>query len=76
MRFGPELKTFKIDKPVYAALTIYVPEFVAARDEYYGDIDFTFSAVTSLCLSHYEYGYVFRLLVLGFGFEIWIARNI
>jgi len=76
MRIGPELKTIHIDKPVYSSLTVYVPELTVARDEYYGDLDFSISAQTSLTVSCYEYGYIFRIIVLGFGFEAWIARNI
>lgn len=76
MRIGPELKTVSFQKPAHVALTVYVPEVVVARDGYYGDLDFTISAQTVLTVSSYEYGYIFKIVLLGFGFEVWFARNI
>lgn len=76
MKIGPELKSVIFSKPFHFSFTIYVPEITAARDEYYGDLDFSISAQTSLAASAYEYGYIFRIIVLGFGFEFWAGRGI
>lgn len=75
MKIGPELKTFYINSP-YSTFTLFIPEVAIARDEYYGDYDASFSANTSFCASSYEYGYLLRIIVLGFGFELWVGKNI
>jgi len=58
------------------SFTITIPKITLGRDKFYGDWDFELVFNTALTLSKYEYGYTFKAAILGFGFEIWIGRNI
>jgi hypothetical protein len=76
MRIGPELYSLSIDKPVHCTLAINIPEVTIGRDAFYGDWDLNFVFNSALIMNKYEYGYTLKVAVLGFGFEIWIAKNL
>jgi hypothetical protein len=73
---GPDIKVFHFEKPFAGRLAILVPTLKIKQDEHYGDKDFIFNFNSTLELSKYEYGYTFKLAILGFGFELWIGSNI
>lgn len=73
---GPDIKTFHFDKPFTGRLAILVPTVKIKHDDQYGDRDFIFNFNTTLELSKYEYGYTFKIALLGLGFELWIGKNI
>jgi len=76
MTLGPELVSFHGEKFCKGSFAITIPRITLDRDKFYGDWDFELAFNSALTLSKYEYGYTFKIAVLGFGFEIWIGRNI
>jgi hypothetical protein len=73
VRFGPELFSWNF---TCGSITITIPKITLGRDKFYGDWDFELIFNSALTLSKYEYGYTLKVAVLGFGFEIWISRNL
>jgi|LauGreDrversion2_6_1035139.scaffolds.fasta_scaffold140656_1 hypothetical protein len=73
MRIGPELFSSYFAR---GSFTITIPKITLSRDKFYGEWDFELVFNSALTLSKYEYGYTLKVAVLGFGFEIWIGRNI
>lgn len=76
MKIGPELISFYFKYPCKGSFAITVPEVVIRKDSYYGDVDVGLTCNCALVLSKYEYGYCFKIAVLGVGFEIWISKNL
>jgi hypothetical protein len=70
---GPELFSYYF---ACGSFTITIPKITLNRDKFYGEWDFELVFNSALTLSKYEYGYTLKVAVLGFGFEIWIGRNI
>jgi hypothetical protein len=53
-----------------------MPEISIGRNSYSGDWDLGITLNSALAFSKYEYGYTFRVAVLGFGFELWVSANL
>jgi len=73
---GPDLKVVHFDRPFVGRLAILVPTIKIKHNEYYEDKEFIFNLNSTFEISKYEYGYTLKLAILGFGFEIWVGKNI
>ena len=73
MKIGPELFS---SYPAWGSFTVTIPAIIVARDSYSGDWDFGITLNSALACSKYEYGYTFKVAILGVGFEIWISKNL
>jgi len=76
VKIGSELISFYFESPVEGSLTITVPEVIIGKDQCTGDLDFSLTFNSALVLSKYDYGYCLNIALLGFGFQIWLAKNL
>lgn len=75
MKIKHDIFSVELEKPLLR-LRLYIPGFKFSYKETYDEIDFEIKLPTLIEASKYEYGYTFTLKVLGFGFDIWVGRNL
>lgn len=75
MRIKHELFKYDNEKPPFN-VSIYVPGFKFDYKKIYDEIDLVVELPTVLEACKYEYGYTCTVKILGFGFSVWIGRNI